>query len=189
MMRLENWLEEYLEQNIETYQAGYGLKIFLPIPDSDHFTCRICEPVREIRLQKTNQDSWINHMNCQLHMDQLEIFCNGHMDQLEKLKQTINEATLKFREEEVDPDVLERRQKQIDYGKNTLAYKQYIDQVPKPERRPYNLPNTPNKKKKHSRRQWDGSIKAWKLQLYAWYATMNETKEFPIGVWDPEMST
>ena len=184
----ENWLEEYLEQKIETYQAGHGLKIFSPIPDSDHFICRICEPVREIRLQKTNQDSWINHMNCQLHTDQLEVFCNGHMDQLKKLKQTIIEATLKFREEEVDPDVLERRQKQIDYGKNTLAYKEYIAQVPKPDRRPYKLPNTRNKKKKHSRRQWDGSIKAWKLQLYAWYATMNETKEFPIGVWDPEKS-
>ena len=99
------------------------------------------------------------------------------------------EATSKFKEGVVDPEELQRRQKTIDYGKNTLAYKQYIAQVPKSERRPYNLPNTPNKNKNHSRRQWDGSIKAWKLQLHAWYNTVKEAKEFPIGVWDPKKST
>ena len=202
-MRPENWLGEYLEQDIETYQAGFEFKIFLPFPNSDHFICKICEPHREIRLPKTNQDSWIHHMNCQLHTNQLEIFCKGHMDQLKKLKQTIKEATLKFKEGKVDPEELQRRQKTIDFGKNTLAYKQYIVQVPK-KGRPYNLPNTPNKKKNYSRRQWDGSIKAWKLQLYAWYDTKKETKDreidnenagisenltkFPIGVWDPKKS-
>ena len=125
-MRPENWLGEYLEQDIETYQAGFEFKIFLPIPNSDHFICKICEPHREIRLPKTNQDSWIHHMNCQLHTNQLEIFCKGHMDQLKKLKQTIKEATLKFKEGKVDPEELERRQKTIDYGKKTLAYKQNI---------------------------------------------------------------
>ena len=71
------------------------------------------------------------------------------------------------REPETDPVILERRQKQIDYGKNTLDYDTYSKKVPK-ETRPYFLPKTPEKNLKYSRRQWDGSIKAWKLRVHDW---------------------
>ena len=48
---------------------------------------------------------------------------------------------------ETDPRILQRRQKQIDYGKNTDAYKNYIMKIPKGERLP-SFPKTPEKYEK-----------------------------------------
>jgi len=75
----------------------------------------------------------------------------------------------KPKEKEFDADVLARRQKQIDYGKNSIAYDNYVNKVPK-DKRSFNLPRTPDKNLKYSRRQWDGLIKAWKLQIHSWNA-------------------
>ena len=165
-----NWLEEFLEHEIETFKDGVesSFKVFLPIADSDSMICKICEPLREVHLQKRNQNSWISHINGKMHMDQLAKFCIWHKDQLEKFQQIAINAKLSYKKEQ---DMLERRQKNIDYGKNTLAYEHYIAQVPKAERPPY-LPQTPNKnsvKPKFSRRQWDGAIKAWKIAIHSWY--------------------
>ncbi|CAK1551138.1 unnamed protein product [Leptosia nina] len=66
---------------------------------------------------------------------------------------------------EMDPSVLQRRQKQIDYGKNTVGYHNYITQVPIASRTK-DHPKTPDKYSKYSRRSWDMLIKIWRKNLH-----------------------
>ncbi|XP_011875798.1 PREDICTED: histone RNA hairpin-binding protein [Vollenhovia emeryi] len=70
-------------------------------------------------------------------------------------------------EYETDPVVLTRRQKEIDYGKNTIGYDRYIQLVPK-ETRTREHPKTPPKCIKYSRRGWDGMVRLWRKQLHVW---------------------
>ncbi|XP_022917486.1 histone RNA hairpin-binding protein [Onthophagus taurus] len=74
-------------------------------------------------------------------------------------------TTISKRQIESDPEVLRRRQKQIDYGKNTIGYERYITEIPK-HSRGQNDPQTPDKHRKYSRRGWDGLIKQWRLRLH-----------------------
>lgn len=76
-----------------------------------------------------------------------------------------SQSSRKPMEFEKDASILERRQKQIDYGKNTLGYENYCKEVPR-EERTKDHPKTPPKHIKYSRRAWDGLVKVWRKQLH-----------------------
>jgi len=82
-------------------------------------------------------------------------------------KENMKPTSPKPVEIERDADVLIRRQKVIDYGKNTDQYEEYIQNVPKSQRSD-KQPWTPDKYQKMTRRNWDKQVKIWRKQLHYW---------------------
>lgn len=68
---------------------------------------------------------------------------------------------------ESDLSIIDRRQKQVDYGKNTIGYQNYCQLVLK-EKRAKEDPQTPDKFVKFSRRSWDQQVKLWRLKLHSY---------------------
>ena len=75
-------------------------------------------------------------------------------------------------ERETDSHRVAQRQKQVDFGYNTLAYDNYTLAVPKRERKADKVehPRTPDVQKKCSKRAFDGLIRVWKQQLHSHWA-------------------
>jgi len=67
----------------------------------------------------------------------------------------------------VDVHTIEQRQKQIDYGHQTLGYLRYRLLVPK-DKRSRDDPRTPKKQQACSKRSWDGQVKKWRRDLHKW---------------------
>lgn len=62
-------------------------------------------------------------------------------------------------------DELVRRQRDIDRGRSSDIYQQYIMDIAKVDRETHH-PRTPNKFRKVSRRAWDGMVKKWRRTLH-----------------------
>lgn len=67
---------------------------------------------------------------------------------------------------ETDEHRISQREKQISYGKNTLAYDTLVQNVPR-HRRTRQHPCTPESKQKCSKRSFDGQVKKWRRMLHA----------------------
>lgn len=96
---------------------------------------------------------------------------------------------LQVEEREKDPKRLQQRQKQIEYGKNTVGYTLYTQAVPKEARQRRNPkhPETPDKTLKCSKRGWDGVVRQWRRRLHAWDPPSGEEGQFQTK--DPAAAT
>ena len=182
---IKPWLAEYLKQEFKLFQDGVesSFKVFLPIANSNNFICKICQPIRDIILNRNRQDNWVTHTNGKLHSNQLEKAGKWNQYELDDFKLFMNAGPLdgKFRKQKADQKeiLLQRRQKQIDDGKKSVAYQHYIAQVPKLKRGRYS-PSTPDKSNTSiSRQQFDYCINAWEHQVNEWYQReINFNKEY-----------
>eukprot|EP01012_Entosiphon_sulcatum_P032595 TRINITY_DN41435_c0_g1_i1.p1 TRINITY_DN41435_c0_g1~~TRINITY_DN41435_c0_g1_i1.p1 ORF type:complete len:265 (+),score=30.80 TRINITY_DN41435_c0_g1_i1:50-844(+) len=71
---------------------------------------------------------------------------------------------------ETDPHKISQRMKQIFFGKNTIGYHMYLQQVPKEERAEGNEKHavTPRADQLCSKRSWDLQVKRWRRTLHLW---------------------
>lgn len=69
---------------------------------------------------------------------------------------------------ETDPHRVAQRQRQIDFGKNTIGYQRMVEAHPIKSRRPKTVPRTPDVHKKCSKRAFDGLVRQWRRRLHEW---------------------
>ena len=85
---------------------------------------------------------------------------------------------------ETDPHKLNQRQRQIDYGKNTLGYARYLELVAKSDRKASDA-RTPDIHAPLSKRAFDGVVRKWRRFLHAYDPPLeNDDEILPIPV-DP----
>lgn len=73
---------------------------------------------------------------------------------------------------EEDTHRVAQRQKQIDYGKNTIAYDRFVAMRPR-EQRVRGDPMTPIAKQKCSKRSFAGQVTSWKKKVYDFVAKLD----------------
>ncbi|CEO98111.1 hypothetical protein PBRA_006225 [Plasmodiophora brassicae] len=76
------------------------------------------------------------------------------------------------RHRETDRTRLRQRQKQVDIGRNTIAYDRYVKSVAKDREKRYSThPVTPDIHQVCSKRSFDGQVRKWRRLLHLWDTT------------------
>ncbi|KFM65716.1 Histone RNA hairpin-binding protein, partial [Stegodyphus mimosarum] len=148
------------EEKYETVEEAEVEEDYLPLSEESKFLK--LRPMREPRRRYTSDE----YSTASSSMHDSDNECEPHKSKLE-----------------TDPIVLNRRQKQIDYGKNTKGYKRYLKAVPKRHREAHHI-FTPKKYIKYSRRSWDTQIKIWRKRLHEWDPSDSEEEEDDIDLSD-----
>lgn len=73
-----------------------------------------------------------------------------------------------------DPDILARRQRDLNKAKDSHVYARYERAIPKSSRQRGIHPRTPNKYDNVSRRSWDAQVRLWKKSLHVWAGNVPE---------------
>eukprot|EP00884_Botryococcus_braunii_P006033 jgi/Botrbrau1/15430/Bobra.43_2s0056.2 len=100
----------------------------------------------------------------------------------------ISERGTQSQNQDIETDLVKLawRQKQIDYGKNTLGYQLYIQTVPRSKRRSLHDglvpidPMTPDIRRSCSKRAFAGQVMKWRRMLHAWDPTIGDDSNSQI---------
>ena len=87
-----------------------------------------------------------------------------------KEKSATPKSGLPFVPQQLTDKRVEKRQRQIDIGKSSVGYQNYIQKVPKESRVEGEIrhPTTPNKNEQISKRRFDGKMSEWRRTLHLW---------------------
>ena len=80
---------------------------------------------------------------------------------------------------ETDAHKIKQRQRQIDYGKNTLGYARYLELVDRAMRKPSDA-WTPDVRARASKRAFDGMVRKWRRALHAYDPPVDENDDEAI---------
>ncbi|KAM3188532.1 hypothetical protein ACTXT7_000086, partial [Hymenolepis weldensis] len=118
---------------------------------------------REIRKAKQRMEQYKLRSDPKIN-DQLLRECDADKRRyIEKVK--ARDSSRSEEDFETRLDELVRRQRDIDRGRSSDIYQQYITDIAKVDRETHH-PRTPNKFRKVSRRAWDGMVKKWRRTLH-----------------------
>ncbi|KAK7789379.1 hypothetical protein R5R35_007852 [Gryllus longicercus] len=179
--KLQHWKTSYWNNfgsNSEHSENSEGTQSFAP--KLNVFQQRMAKRARKVGTwdtkRKRTQDDDITFHDNKVHRD--SSWANNHRDGSfnESQRSPQNFKSKRRLVIETDPSILARRQKQIDYGKNTICYDEYRRCVPK-DKRQRNDPSTPPKNIQFSRRAWDGLIKVWRQKLHSWDPPQNASMQ------------
>jgi hypothetical protein len=158
-------------QFLQSYQQNYSLpqqQQYISTPSSANESSFARRKI--VKAQRNNQINHNAHMPTNQPLNDSSHSSGG--SDPEELLDSDENASASNTSRETDPRRLEQRKKQIDLGKSTRAYENYITRVNKADRQ-HNTrhsihPITPDQQRVCSKRSWDGLVRQWRRLLHFW---------------------